>query len=73
MAQPHQGDRILLGTRVPRELGHEFQARARAAGTSASDYLAQLVRQHLETTALPDLADGELISRREVAQLSKSA
>ncbi len=73
MAQPHKGDRLLIQTRVPRALGLEVQSRARALGMPASEYLAQLVSEHLSSTDLPERADGELLSRREVATLSKSA
>lgn len=73
MVQPHKGDRVLLGTRVPRAAGQEVRSRARALGLPASEYLAQLILEHLSTTELPEHADGELLSRREVATLSRTA
>lgn len=73
MAQPHKGDRRLINTRVAIADWREIAARAHATGTSVSQYVADLVADHVATTESPDTAGTELITRLEVTQLSKSA
>lgn len=40
MAQPHKGPRRLVQTRIPEEVYAELVRRARKAGTSTSQYIA---------------------------------
>jgi predicted HicB family RNase H-like nuclease len=40
MAQPHKGPRRLVQTRIPEEVYAELVRRAREAGTSTSQYIA---------------------------------
>ncbi|MBU8834346.1 MULTISPECIES: toxin-antitoxin system [Mycobacteriaceae] len=40
MAQPHKGPRRLVQTRIPEEVYAELVRRARQAGTSTSQYIA---------------------------------
>ena len=40
MAQPHKGPRRLVQTRIPEEIYAELVRRAREAGTSTSQYIA---------------------------------
>ncbi len=68
--QPHKGDRRLLGTRLPRAVADEVEARALATGISISDYLSRLVADHLATAPLPRTGQDELVSRREAIQKS---
>lgn len=43
MAQPHKGSRRLVQSRIPEEVYAELAARARVAGTSASQYIADVM------------------------------
>ncbi|HEX7321544.1 MAG TPA: toxin-antitoxin system [Mycobacterium sp.] len=42
MAQPHKGDRRLVQSRIPEEVYAEVRRRAIEAGTSASQYIADM-------------------------------
>lgn len=52
MAQPHKGQRRLVQSRFPEEVYAEVSARARAAGMSASQWIADIVAL---TVDRPDL------------------
>lgn len=47
MAQPHKGERRLVGTRLARDVHDEVQRRAAEAGTSVSQYVADVVAAHV--------------------------
>ncbi len=49
MAQPHRGNRVLLGTRVPPDMGATVKAEAKRKGfASVNDYLLCLVAQDVD-------------------------
>lgn len=52
MAQPHKGARRLVQTRIPEEVYAELVGRARQAGTSTSQYIADSMALH---AGRPDL------------------
>ncbi|MBU2698850.1 MULTISPECIES: hypothetical protein [Pimelobacter] len=54
MPQPHRGERVLLGTRVPEDMGEAVKAVAKRKGfRSVSDYLLVLAAQDINY----DIAD----------------
>lgn len=50
MAQPHKGERRLVGTRLARDVHDEVQRRAADAGTSVSQYVADVLAAHVGRT-----------------------
>lgn len=52
MAQPHKGDRVLLACRPPAVVYDDVRRRAAARGLSISQYVADLLAEHV---GRPDL------------------
>lgn len=65
MGQPHKGDRVLLQTRPRREVWEAVHVAARTAGTSVSQYVADVLAQHV---GRPDLV--REIDAKEVLPLA---
>lgn len=47
MGQPHKGERVLLQTRPHREVWEAVHAAARNAGLSVSQYVADVLAEHV--------------------------
>lgn len=67
MGQPHKGDRVLLQARPPREVWDAVHIAASEAGLSVSQYVADLLAQHV---GRPDLVRELGKSRREELPLA---
>ena len=66
MGQPHKGERVLLQTRPHREVWEAVHVAAHAAGMSVSQYLADVLAEHV---GRPDLVR-ELGRNEEVLPLA---
>lgn len=65
MAQPHKGDRQLVGTRLTKQVHDEIKYRASEAGTSISQYVADIVAAHVgQLDEIRELPADALIPRR---------
>lgn len=70
MAQPHKGDRRLVGTRLTRDVYDEIQRRASDIGTSMSQYVADVMAAHVELAdEIRDIPADALIPRRQLEEL----
>lgn len=67
MGQPHKGERRLIGSRIPNEVYPLLEERAKAAGTSVSQYVADLAVCHV---GRPDLVWQPKRSREEELPLA---
>lgn len=68
MAQPHRGDRVLLGTRVPEPLAQAVRVAAREANfRSVSDYVAALLAAELDFPYSAPMAHADGQEALEVA------
>ncbi|AOS95142.1 MULTISPECIES: hypothetical protein [Mycobacterium avium complex (MAC)] len=65
MAQPHKGDRVLIGVRPTLPVYDEVRRRAAALGMSMSQYAADVLAQHV---GRPDLV--RELNDREVLPLA---
>lgn len=61
MGQPHKGDRVLLQTRPRREVWEALHLAARAAGTSVSQYVADVLAIHVGHPELVRELDKEVL------------
>ena len=70
MAQPHKGERRLVGTRLARDVHDEVQRRAAEAGTSMSQYVADVMAAHVgRTHEIRDIPADALIPRHQLEEL----
>ncbi|WP_234797740.1 MULTISPECIES: toxin-antitoxin system [Mycobacteroides] len=56
VGRPHKGDRVLLQSRPAREVWYAVRIAASEAGVSVSQYVADLLAQHV---GRPDLVRGQ--------------
>lgn len=69
MAQPHKGDRHLVGTRLTRDVHEEVKRRARALEVSVSQYVADIVAAHVgRTDDVRELPVDALFSRSQLQE-----
>lgn len=70
MAQPHKGERRLVGTRLARDVHDEVQRLAAEAGTSMSQYVADVMAAHVgRTDEIRKIPADALIPRRQLEEL----
>lgn len=69
MAQPHKGDRRLVGTRLTRDVYDEIQRRASDIGTSMSQYVADVMAAHVELAdEIRDIPADALFPRHQLEE-----
>ena len=69
MAQPHKGERRLVGTRLARDVHDEVQRRAAESGTSVSQYVADVMAAHVgRSDEIREIPADALISRRNLEE-----
>lgn len=69
MAQPHKGERRLVGTRLTWDVHDEVRRRAAESGTSVSQYVADVMAAHVgRADEIRDIPADALIPRRHLGE-----
>ena len=72
--RPSKGERRLISTRLPVSQADEIYERADALEITVTDYVAQVLLEHLATTDFPGVRpQGELIPMAEAMPHSRGA